>query len=145
MNLLLSALDSVYKFEITHLGYPLPPPDGIIGGDDKYDIYVMNIGDYGYTQPENNVGASNWTTYMVIDNDFGSQFYTHGIDAARVTVAHEFHHAVQMGNYAPINPSEPYRNADRFFYELTSTAFEEFVFDNVNDYYAYMPAYFSNP
>jgi hypothetical protein len=50
-----------------------------------------------------------------------------------------------MGNYAPIDPSEPFRNSDRFFYELTSTSFEEFVFDDVNDYYAYMPHYFRNP
>ena len=145
LNFLLSALDSVYRFEITHLGYPAPPSDGSAGDDDKYDIYVLNILDYGYTQPEDKVGASNWTSFMVIDNDFGTGFYTHGIDAARVTVAHEFHHAIQMGNYAPINPSEPYRGSDRFYYELTSTAFEEFVFDEVNDYYAYMPAYFNNP
>ena len=145
LNLLLQAIDSVYSFEITYLGYPAPPSDGSAGDDDKYDIYVLNILDYGYTQPEDMVGASKWTSFMVIDNDFGTGFYTHGIDAARVTVAHEFHHAIQMGNYAPINPSEPYRSSDRFYYELTSTAFEEFVFDEVNDYYAYMPAYFNHP
>ncbi|MBE0539230.1 MAG: hypothetical protein IH620_05910 [Ignavibacterium sp.] len=145
LNLLLQALDSVYNFEITYLGYPLPPSDAANGGDDKYDIYIQNLGDYGYTNPETNVGTSSWTSYMVIDNDFGNGFSTHGIDAARVTVAHEFHHAIQMGSFAPINPSEPFRGADRFFYELTSTAFEEFVFDSVNDYYAYMSSYFQQP
>lgn len=145
LNLLLQALDSVYNFEVAYLGFPLPPSDGANGGDDKYDIYIQNLGDYGYTNPETNLGASNWTSYMVIDNDFGNGFSTHGIDAARVTVAHEFHHAIQMGSYAPVNPSEPFRSADRFFYELTSTAFEEFVFDDVNDYYAYMSSYFQQP
>jgi hypothetical protein len=147
LNLLLSALDSAYNFEINFLAYPSPPTDGSAGGDEKYDIYVQDLaGLYGYTQPENKVNPTNWTSYLVIDNDFPSGFYyTQGINAARVTVAHEFHHAIQMGNYAPINPSEPFRNSDRFFYEITSTAFEEFVFDDVNDYYAYMPSYFQNP
>ena len=112
----------------------------------KYDIYIQNIpGFYGYTQPENKIGTSSWSSFMVIDNDFGTGYYTHGIDAARVTIAHEFHHAIQIGNYAPINSNEPFRESDTFFYEITSTAFEEFVFDDVNDYYAYMPSYFQNP
>ena len=34
---------------------------------------------------------------------------------------------------------------DTFFYEITSTAMEEFVYDSVNDYYAYMPSYFLSP
>lgn len=146
INLLLSALDSAFNFEINYLGYPAPPSDGSEGGDAKYDIYIQNIpGFYGYTQPENKIGTSSWSSFMVIDNDFGTGYYTHGIDAARVTIAHEFHHAIQIGNYAPINSNEPFRGSDTFFYELTSTAFEEFVFDYVNDYYAYMPSYFQNP
>lgn len=145
LNLFLQALDSVYKFEITYLGYPTPPSDGVEGGDDKYDIYIQSIGDYGLTYPETKQAESRWTSYMLIDNDFGSGFYTHGIDAAKVTLAHEFHHAIQMGNYAPIDDVNPFRESDRYFYELTSTAFEEFVFDEVNDYYAYMPTYFNYP
>ncbi len=146
INLFLQALDSSYNFEVNYLGYQAPPQDGSQGGDGKYDVYVQDLfNTYGYTTPEQNVGVSNWTSYINIDNDFGTDFYTHGIDAARVTAAHEFHHAIQMGSYAPIDPSEPYRNNDRWFYEITSTAFEEFVFDYVNDYYAYMPHYFNNP
>lgn len=146
LNLLLAALDSAYNFEINYLGFPLPPTDGTAGGDGKYDVYVLNVSDYGYTQPEVKVSASSWTSFMSIDNDFaGSGFYTHGINAARVTVAHEFHHAIQMGNYAPANLNQPYRNDDRFFYELTSTSMEEFVYDDVNDYWGYLNGYFSDP
>jgi hypothetical protein len=43
-----------------------------------------------------------------------------------------------MGNYI-------LRFEDTFFYEITSTSMEEFVFDDVNDYYAYMPSYFLSP
>lgn len=145
VNLLAQALDSAYTFEVGYLGYPPPPSDGSEGGDGKYDVYVRNLGNlYGQTTSENNVSTSRWTSYMEMDNDF-SGFYTTGINAARVTAAHEFHHAIQMGNYAPENNSSPFRDSDVFFYELTSTSMEEFVFDTINDYYAYMPEYFRNP
>ncbi len=149
INLLAQALDSSYSFEINYLGYPSPPSDGSEGGDEKYDIYVRNLGNlYGQTTSETNVGMSRWTSYIEIDNDF--PWYSSAnppkdpIDAARVTVAHEFHHSIQMGNYAPENGVDPYRSADIFFYELTSTSMEEFVYDDVNDYYAYMSSYFNN-
>ncbi|MBE0551571.1 MAG: hypothetical protein IH619_04245, partial [Ignavibacterium sp.] len=83
-------------------------------------------------------------SFMVIDNDYVG-YYSSGINGAKVTVAHEFHHGIQGGNYAPAGSNSPFRNSDVFYYEITSTAFEEFVFDDVNDYYAYMPSYFQNP
>jgi hypothetical protein len=146
LNLLLQAVDSVYNFEIIALGFPPPPSDDTSGGDGKYDIYVLNIVDYGYTQPENKISDSRWSSFMVIDNDYpAGSYFTQDINAARVTVAHEFHHAIQMGSYAPSEINSPYRTEDVYFYELTSTSFEEFVFDDVNDYYAYMPSYFNHP
>ncbi len=60
------------------------------------------------------------------------------LSGAKVTLAHEFHHGIQMGNYI-------LRFEDTFFYEITSTAMEEFVYDDVNDYYAYMSSYFLSP
>jgi hypothetical protein len=141
LNLLAAALDSTYNFEITKLGYPVPPSDGIEGGDDKYDIYIINIPYYGATIPETSVTGLTSTSYIHIDNDFiGRSFATHGIEAARATVAHEFHHAIQIGGYR-----DSPQGSDRFYYELTATAFEEFVFDEVNDYYAYLHTYFTNP
>lgn len=150
VNLLAQALDSVYSFEINYLGFPPPPPDGVEGGDDKYDIYVIDLGNlYGQTWSENKVGTSRWTTYIEIDNNF--PWYSNAvppklpIDAARVTVAHEFHHSIQMGNYAPLNGNDPFNSADTYFYELTSTSMEEFVFSTVNDYYGYIDDYFNHP
>jgi len=139
-------LDSVYRFEINYLGFLVPPPDNGTGGDDKYDVYIVNqpSGLYGYTEIENKVGATNWTSFIVIDNDYVANYST-GVNGMRVTVAHEFHHSIQLGNYAVLNSTIPYRNSDIFFYELTSTAMEEFVYDDVNDYYAYMSSYFVNP
>lgn len=139
LNLLAQALDSTYKFEITELGYTVPPSDGIEGGDNKYDIYLVNTIYYGFTTPETPIGNNKSTSFITIDNDFSSGFATLGIDGARVTVAHEFHHAIQLGGYS----ADP--QGDEFYYEITSTAFEEFVFDDVNDYYAYTESYFDNP
>ena len=148
VNLLAQALDSSYYFEIEYLGYPPPPSDGSEGGDDKYDVYVLNLGNlYGQTWSESNVGISSWTSYIEMDNDF--PWYSNAIppkqpiDAARVTVAHEFHHSIQFGSYAPVE-GVSYRSSDTYFYELTSTSMEEFVFDDVNDYYTYMHSYFNS-
>ncbi|NJD21832.1 MAG: hypothetical protein FIA82_04060 [Melioribacter sp.] len=140
MNQLAQAADSSYNYEVNILGYPPPPGDAGVGGDDRYDIYIQNLsgGLYGYTEFENQITSNTYTCYTVMDNDFGTGYYTHGIDAARVTIAHEFHHGIQIGNYI-------YRSNDTFYYELTSTSMEEFVYDSINDYYNYMDTYFRNP
>ncbi len=134
------ALDSAYNFEVNYLGYPPPPSDNGAGGDNRYDIYIQNLGNtYGYTEPETEVspGSGRYTSYLVINYNFSS-FYTKGINAARVTVAHEFHHAIQIGDYI-------YRyDLDEFFYELTSTSMEHFVYPSIHDYYQYLPSYFQN-
>jgi hypothetical protein len=150
LDLLAEALDSSYRFEIDFLGYDIPPGDSATnanipsveyGGDNRYDVYIGNLGSgfYGYTQFEYEVeeGSDRFSSYMMIDNDFSNHFTT-GINGARVTVAHEFHHSIQGGNYI-------FRLEDTFLYEITSTAMEEFVFDDVNDYYAYISSYFRNP
>jgi hypothetical protein len=137
---LAEALDSAYNFEINYLGYPPPPSDDTAGGDSLYDVYVTSaFGGYGCTTPEIFTGET-CTTYMKIRNDFSDSliYRTLGINAARVTVAHEFHHAIQMGEYV-------YRYADRYFHELTSTSMEEFVFNTINDYYQYLGNYFNQP
>jgi len=133
-----AAADSAYEFEIGTMGFPPPPADNGAGGDDLYDIYITNIyGYYGYTQMETQLSDRSYTSYLVLDSDFLG-YYTTGINAAKVTVAHEFHHAIQVGNY-------PYRSADKWYHELTSTSMEEFVFDYINDYYFYQTAYFDYP
>lgn len=139
------ALDSSYAVEVERMGFPPPPPDNGAGGDNKYDVYIQTLGGtYGYTMPENEItpGSDQYTSYIVINSDF-TGFYTSGINAARVTAAHEFHHSIQMGNYAYKEVSGEIE--DLFFYELTSTSMEEFVFDNVNDYYGYMKSFFTYP
>lgn len=139
LNDLAKAADSSYNYEVNILGYPPPPGDMGAGGDDRYDIYIANLGSglYGYTELENELTNDRYTSFTVIDNDFSSQ-NTKGIDGARVTIAHEFHHAIQIGNYI-------YRSNDSFYHELSSTAMEEFVFDSINDYYYYIRSFTDRP
>jgi len=142
VNQVAIALDSSYNFEVNFpLTWPAPPSDNGGGGDNLYDVYISNLGSggsglYGYTELETHLGNQKYTTFIVIDDDY-SGFYSAGFEGMWVTVAHEFHHGIQIGNYI-------FREEDIFFYEITSTSMEEFVYDSVNDYYAYMPTYFNN-
>ncbi len=140
LNSLAAILDSVYNFEINFLGYAAPPADFGAGGDDLYDIYIENQSSdtYGYTDWEVNIGDSKYTSYLAIDNDYSVDYNTTGLNGARVTIAHEFHHAIQGGSYI-LNED------DTFYHEMTSTAMEEFMFDNVNDYIYYLKNFFKFP
>jgi len=132
------ALDSAYNFEINLLGYDAPPSDGTDGGDDLYDVYISSLGSgyYGWTNWES-IGNSKSKSYMIIDNRMDVP--SPGIAGARVTAAHEFHHAIQVGNYRDVI------GCDTYYYEITSTSMEEFVYDTINDYYYYLPSYFAHP
>lgn len=129
---LAAALDSSLNYQVLYLGFPYPPSDG----SGEYDVYVKNLGSiYGETVPESEIqpGSGRYTSYIRIENDFAG-FPTTGIAAARVTAAHELNHAIQIGNYT-------FRTQDIFFHELTSTALEDEVFPDVNDYIYYLPEY----
>ena len=140
VNLFAMALDSSYNFEVNYLGFPAAPSDKGLGGDNLYDVYIIRMwgNDYGTTTEDEEVspGSGTYISYIKLDNAFGSEYWTHGIDGARVTAAHEYHHAIQMGNYGFTN---------YFFMELTSTSMEDFVFDSINDYLNYTYAFFRNP
>ncbi|MDB4897805.1 MAG: hypothetical protein JWN15_4067 [Firmicutes bacterium] len=59
--------------------------------------------------------------------------------AMKVTAAHEFFHQVQ---YATL--SGPSRAGESWWLESTATFMEDEVFDYVNDYYNYLPTFYSN-
>jgi len=133
------AFDSSYNFEINILGYEPPPDDEGDGGDDLFDIYVTNLGTgfYGYTEFDKRNSDERYKSFIVIDNKMDVP--TPGINGGRVTAAHEFHHAIQVGSYRPP------LTGDEYYFEITSTSMEEFVYDSINDYYNYLPTYFRYP
>ncbi len=135
--------EHVYYVEVDSLGFPPPASDSGAGGGNEYDIYIQSlpIGEYGYTDwdpshPIVNRTNATYATWTVIRNEFESA-YTRGIPAMEVTLAHEFHHGIQVGNYGL------WEN-DLWFYELTSTWMEQVVYPQVKDYYQYLPSFFQN-
>ena len=127
--------DQVWETEITYLGYPPPPgPDG--NPVNLYHIYFSNLGYYGLTWFDKQLNIENkikYTSFMEIENDFAG-FYSPGLKGLKVTAAHEFHHAIQLGYNV--------RQADFFFYEMTSTWMEEYNYPEINDYRQYLDEFF---
>lgn len=127
---------------VDSLGYHEPAGDDGRDGPES-DIYIVNRGgqDYGYTVPEAPAAGAEgrYAAFTVVDNDFstGEGYFTPGINGLYVTVAHEYFHAVQL-NYQ-------LREEDIFFLETSSVWFEDVAYDDVNDYFNYLPRYFRTP
>jgi hypothetical protein len=140
-----ASLARVVAIEIDSLHYLPPVSDGTLGGGPEYDIYIEDLGSmYGETFPDEAFEEGGRSTSSItIDNDFSfvRPAANRGMGGLRVTIAHEFHHALQIGNYA-------YWTQDTYFYEITSTWMEDVVYPEVNDYYNYLKAtwgQFRNP
>lgn len=120
-------------------GYRAVLRDQGAGGNDLPDIYLEDLGSqglYGYCTTDESVPANGpydvWA-YCSLDNDYAtSQFPTNTpLENLRVTVAHEYFHAVQ---YAYDVAEDPW------LLEATATWAEDEVFDGVDDNRQYLPA-----
>jgi len=151
--------DSVYLHHVTTLGYPKPLSDGGYpsGVDSLYDVYLMNLGGayYGLTYPDSVWFASPTyvgTSFILMDNDYQesgfSRYHNNPLDAVRVTMAHEFFHAIhftidmtEMENYTDSIPAlrRPY------WLEISAVWMEEEMYDDINDYYSVLQFFFDNP
>jgi hypothetical protein len=135
-----AVLAHVEAVEVGEMGYPAPVEDGTEGGGPELDIYIVELGySYGYTNADGDVPAGGRaSSYITIDNDFAfvRPVANRGIPALKVTIAHEFHHVIQIGSYG-LWPD------DSYFYEITSTWMEDVVYTEVNDYYSYLRSDYS--
>ncbi len=135
---LFAYLSYVHPFESSTLGYGSLVTDGTLGGGPEYDIFVVDLGSmYGYTTPDSwPPEGGTATSFITIDNDFAFVRPTRnrGLPGLRVTLAHELHHALQIGNYG-------YWTDHAFFYEITSTWMEDVVYPDVDDYLNYLGTY----
>jgi len=136
----MAILDHVWDVEIGQLGFQ--PPLGINGKPrSSYPIYFTTSGIYyGWTTPDQKITAlsgNKYTSFIEINaNFYQTHFYTNGLNAMRVTCAHEFNHALQLGYTFRIDSFNNY--TDLFFMEMTSTWLEDYIYNNVNDYYFYL-------
>ena len=134
-------LDYVWDIEINSMGYDAPPSDGDLGWDCLLDVYLVDLGAYGYTYIDGNQPAS--TVYMVLDNDFsgfpenlnpgGSQE-----GSMKVAAAHEFFHTVQFQITEDILVNE-------WWMEASATWIEDYVYPEVDDYVNYIDGWFNLP
>lgn len=138
------AFESSYAVKETK-GYKSPPDDQQTsdlsydrnGGDSKYDVYLLNIGQdfpgtFGWTQPEKTPSTSSNDyvkySFIVMDNDYSTTQYDTSQtpeNFARVTAAHEFFHAIQYSYN---------QNVDGWFLEASAVWFEDQSYPNINDY-----------
>ncbi|MDZ7268045.1 MAG: hypothetical protein ONB48_09910 [candidate division KSB1 bacterium] len=129
------AAQQAHRLLVEELGMRPPPGDNGQDGA-EYDFYLLELGNlYGDTNPEFTGGSG--PSFIRLDNDYGPAFFSRGLDGLRVTVAHEYFHAVQLGYL--------YRGEDIFFFEMSSTWFEELAHPDVNDYFQYLRYWFRNP
>jgi hypothetical protein len=131
----LRMLTKVYRFEVGKLGYRRPVPDRRVGGNSKFDVYLKDLGAglYGYCVPEYYKPGSRKVAsgYCVIDNDFSrSQFSGRPTANLKVTLAHEFFHAIQFAYDFTDDP---------WLYESTAVWMEERFADKVDDNRQYLP------
>ncbi len=140
--------DSVYNITVTVMGYPSPLSDVACanGGDDRVDIYLRNLGGsfYGLTYVDTACATDGSYQYIPswveIENDYSepgfAAYQGRPLDAARVTIAHEFFHTIHFS----IDALE-----SREFYEMTAVWMEEEQYDDINDYYSLLPIFYNNP
>ena len=130
------------------LQWPLPQADALLGGDNRTDIYLLNLervylgytdsdpgrcGDNPHT-PTTEIAAC--SAFIVLTNDM-SGLSTPPIDLARVTFAHEYMHVLQFG----LDSTEP----SDWLWEAWAVWAEDKVFDNINLYLNLLPPLFLNP
>jgi hypothetical protein len=128
-----------HTVQIGELGWRPPKPDQReeCGEPGQTDIYLMELGElglFGYAASDPGQGdARRVHGYLVIDNDYSrSRFgrFDEPLDAARVTIAHEFNHLLQYAYNA---------RQDTWMLESTATWMEEQVHPEINDYLNYVP------
>lgn len=157
--------DYVFDFYTLELGYVNFAMDTGGGGSKAYDIYLWDLGNYDDVDRGGLYGFNFYAdgdilphrkfprsySYSVIDNNFSPMdtmksrsgkyqpaFYTTGINALKITLAHELHHAVQ--NFYGLAPQ-----AQGTFMEMTSTFYEYRLFPEITDYLQYANLLMSNP
>ena len=132
-------LEKVWAFEIDSLGHKEPIISS--GWTNPFPIYLneTNVA-YGATYfIAPGVSAGEFTQfpgYIQINPRLSKIVPSEaGEKAAKVTIAHELYHAIQFSYGVRFQDNE---FTDLWLLEQTATAFEEFVFDEVNDYYQYL-------
>lgn len=126
-------MDKIWAFQIQELGFRDP-----LTSINPYPIEFRKLSYYGHTEINGKKIVIN-STFVGLDNNTDPE--DNIIGALKVTLAHEFKHAIQYryNNFS----GDSHRWA-----EMDATLLEEVNYDEVNDYYNYLPSsgsLFRNP
>ena len=130
----------VWSTEIGSYGYRAPRSDITSrnhGPNKKLDIYIADLGSmglYGYCTSDDPATSRRTyaSAYCVVDDDFSRRQFrsgAYGLNAMKVTAAHEFFHAVQYG-YDWLE--------DTWLMEGSAAWIEDEVYDSINDNIQYL-------
>jgi len=131
--------ESVYTRYMTSYGYHPPPGT-------PYHVYLRSLASqriYGQTTSTSSAPstgfANAYASYIEIDRDFTDPAFHplaySPLQSLQITAAHEYHHAIQYGyNFF----------FDIWYAEATSTWYEDELYDNVDQLYAYLNASLRN-
>lgn len=142
-----SVFEDVYYHDIIELGYVPPPSDGLHGGNDLYDIYIVKTNAYGFTNyiestwgdnpnSPNVVENNAYASYIKMRNSYEGFAEQSELESIQVTAAHEFFHAIQLGYDG---------DEELWMLEASATWMEEEHYDDVNDCYQYLIPRFEDP
>jgi hypothetical protein len=79
-------------------GYPMPQSDGGLGGDNRIDIYVQDIGQFGEAGEADPDNAGPASGYIILDAISGAESYH--------VIAHELFHLIQFGYWVTGDPTD---------------------------------------
>ncbi|MBU0704582.1 MAG: hypothetical protein KKC18_12025, partial [Chloroflexi bacterium] len=140
-------LETVWSAQLATMGWLEPPPDAGEGGDTRYDVHLKDLpGWYGLAYRDggfvgdnpNSTGVTEtdaYYSYIELENDF-TGFGGDRRENIRVTLAHEFNHAIQFG-YDALEAL--------WLMEATATWMEDEVYDDINDNYQFLDKLFLYP
>jgi len=152
------SFDRAWLVEIDSLGFK-PPPDDDGLPKETYEVFCKGFFNlYGSTyffldDEISSLPGNNYPSFIEISTNFSFVNYEGVTDsivrdsmAIAVTAAHEFNHALQLGyNIWDADPnSGGFEALDLWYIENSATFMEEVVADQVNDYYQYLPDFFSS-
>ena len=129
--------ESVRSFHIDSMNFN-PPPINPNNAHDLYEIYIEYLSPHYFALTIGHGTGSSCYSYIKMRNNYtASQFQDHTeLENVQVTAAHEYFHSIQFG----------YNCYEEFwFMEASATWSEDELYNDINDFYRYIPTFFNNP
>jgi hypothetical protein len=139
-----AAMEYSWWAEIEVFGWPAPVPDVRAGGDERYDVYLINLNNSNAGQANGDGAEFDNPNTPSIETHASSSSIEIDIETARLSpeytrsvAAHEFMHAIQFGLDGEESAS--------WLWEATATWMEDEILDDYNSGDWYLDSFFIKP